>query len=146
MRNGTRLALWMFVGIAVAAWVIGYPAYLWIAAEHRGDVQAAYVRVDLDGPSLSWPQEPHVSLSGVPLGDQVLVLKEGNQASKTYFVPMAGAGWTPAQPVRAVLTFAAEYPPELDRPVLGRLRSDTLPSQWPTRSSVIRGAAVYITA
>ena len=61
----------------------------------------------------------------VPRG--YVVLKEGDQASKTYFVPMAGAGWTPAQPVSVVLTFAAEYPPQLDRPVLGRLRSDTLP-------------------
>lgn len=117
----------MFVGIAVAAWAIGYPAYLWITAEHREDVQARYVCVDLGGPSVSWPQEPHVSLYGVPLSDQVVVLKEGNQASKTYFVPMAGKGWTSAQPLSAVLTFAAEYPPQLDRPVLGRLRSDPLP-------------------
>ena len=57
----------------------------------------------------------------------MLVLTEGNHAKKTYFVPMAGAGWTPAQPVNAVLTFEAEYPPQLDRPVLGRLRSDALP-------------------
>lgn len=127
VRNNTRLALWMFVAIGVGAWVIGYPVYLWIAAEHREDVQARYVRVDLGGARVSWPQHPHVALVGVPQGDQVLVLREGNHARRTYFVPMTGAGWTPAQPVSAVLTFEAEVPPQLDRPVLGRLRSDSLP-------------------
>jgi len=127
VRSGTRLALWMSFGIAVAAWVIGYPIYLWIAAEHREDVQAHYASVDLGGPGVSWPPEPHVSLNGVPLGDQVLVLTEGNHSKKTYFIPMTGRGWTSAQPVNAVLTFEADYPPQLDRPVLGRLRSDALP-------------------
>lgn len=127
VRNNTRLALWIFAAIAVGAWVIGYPVYLWIAAEHREDVHARYVRVDLGGASVSWPQDPHVALGGVPQGDQVLVLKEGSHARKTYFVPMTGAGWTRAQPVSAVLTFDAEFPPQLDRPVLGRLRSDALP-------------------
>ncbi len=127
VRSNTRLVLWIFAAIGVGAWVIGYPVYLWIAAEHREDVHARYASVDLGGASVSWPQEPHVALGGVPQGDQVLVLKEGNHARKTYFVPMTGAGWTRAQPVSAVLTFEAEFPPQLDRPVLGRLRSDALP-------------------
>ena len=124
----TRLALGMFAGIAVAAWVIGYPVYLWINAEHRDDAQARYVHVALDATPLAWPQALHVALEGVAQGDNVLVLKEGNRARKTYFVPMTGGDWTPDQPVRAVLTFDAEYPPQLGRPVLGRLRSDTLPT------------------
>ena len=127
VRSNTRLALWMFAAIGVGAWVIGYPVYLWIAAEHREDVHARYVRVDLGGAGVSWPQDPHVELGGAPQGDQVLVLKEGNHARKTYFVPMTGAGWTRTQPVSAVLTFEAEFPPPLDRPVLGRLRTDALP-------------------
>jgi hypothetical protein len=127
VRNNTRLAMWLFAAIAVGAWAIGYPVYLWVAAEHREDVQARYASVDLGGTRVSWPQDPHVALGGVPQGDQVLVLKEGNHARKTYFVPMTGTGWTPAQPVNVVLTFEAETAPQLDRPVLGRLRSDTLP-------------------
>ena len=123
----TRLALWMLASVALAAWVIGYPVSLWIAAEHREDAQARYVHVALGATLLAWPRAPHVALDGVAQGDNVLVLKEGNRARKTYFVPMTGGAWTPDQPVRAVLTFDAEYPPQLDRPILGRLRSDTLP-------------------
>jgi hypothetical protein len=127
VRNNTRLALWLFAAIGLGAWVIGTPVYLWIAAGHREDARARYIGVDLDAASVSWPQDPHVALGGVPQGDEVLVLKEGNHARKTYFVPMTGVGWTPAQAVHAVLTFEAESPPRLDRPVLGRLRSDALP-------------------
>lgn len=126
-RRGTRLALWMFVAIAAGTWVIGTPAYLWIAAEHREDAQARYVTVDLGARTVSWPQETHVSLRGVPQGDQVLVLKRGNDSHKTYFVPMTGEGWTPALPVQAVLTFEGESAAHLDRLVLGRLRRDGLP-------------------
>ena len=123
----TRLALWMLASVAVGAWIIGYPVSLWIAAEHREDAQARYAQVALGATPLAWPQAPHVALDGAVQGDNVLVLKEGNHSRKTYFVPMTGRAWTPDQPVSAVLTFDAEYPPQLDRPVLGRLRSDTLP-------------------
>jgi hypothetical protein len=125
--NRTRLTLWMLAGLVVAPWLIGYPIYLWIAAEHREDVQSHYVRIVMGASTLAWPSEPHVALDGEVQGDQVLVLKEGNQARKTYFVPVTGAGWAPAVPVSVVLTFVAEVPPRLDRPILGRLRSDALP-------------------
>lgn len=124
--DGTRLALWMFAGMAVAVWVIGYPIHLWTAAQHRDDAQARYVQVVLGAAQPAWPPSQHVALDGVPQGGNVMVLKEGHQARKTYFVPMTGRAWTAGQPVLAVLTFEAEYPPTLDRPVLGRLRSDTL--------------------
>jgi hypothetical protein len=124
----SRLALWIFASVAVGAWVIGYPVSLWIAAEHRADLEARYAPVPLGAPPLAWPQALHVALDGVAQGDNVMVLKEGNHARKTYFVPMTGRTWTTEQRVGAVLTFEAEYPPQLDRPVLGRLRSDTLPS------------------
>ena len=127
LRNPSRVALWMFAGLAVGAWVIGYPVYLWIAAQHREDVQADYVRVAIDAPAVAWPAATHVSLDGRPQGDQVLVLKEGNQARRTFFVPLTGRAWTPEQPVQAVLTFDAEVPPQLDHPILGRMRSDALP-------------------
>ena len=126
-RDPTRMALWMLIGLVVAAWVIGYPVYLWIAAEHREDSQARYVSVALSASRVVWPQDPHVSLDGQPKGDQVLVLKEGDHARKTFFVPVTGASWTPTQPVSAVLTFVAEVPPRLDNPILGRVRSDALP-------------------
>ena len=124
----TRLVFWIFASVAVGAWVIGYPVSLWIAAEHRADLEARYAPVALGATLVAWPKAPHVALEGVAQGDNVMVLKEGNHARKTYFVPMTGRAWTPEQPVGAVLTFVAEYPPQLDRPVLGRLRSDTLPS------------------
>jgi len=126
-RDPIRVVLWMLAALAVAPWLLGYPVHLWSAAEHREDAQAHYVHVALGAPEPAWPQQPHVALDGELRGDQVLVLKEGNHARKTYFVPMTGAGWTPAQPVNAVLTFVAEAPPRLSRPILGRLRSDALP-------------------
>lgn len=126
-RDPSRVALWMLTGLVLAPWMIGGPVYLWIAAEHRKDAQARYVSVALGTSHVVWPQDSHVSLGGQPQGDQVLVLREGDHARKTFFVPVTGASWTPSQPVSALLTFVAEAPPGLDNPILGRLRSDALP-------------------
>jgi hypothetical protein len=126
-RDPVVVVLWALAGLAVACWVIGYPVYLWIAAEHRADAQARYTSVQLSAATVAWPQDAHVSLDGRPQRDHVMVLKEGNHARKTYFVPVTGASWSTSQPVSAVLTFDAEVPPPLDQPILGRTRTDTLP-------------------
>jgi len=127
LRNPTRVALWMFAALAVAAWVIGYPVHRWVAAAHRDDARAHYAPIVLDASPPAWPPQVHVALIGMPQGEHVLVLKEGQQARKTYFVPVTGPAWTGTQPVSVVLSFDAEVAPRLDHPILGRLRSDGLP-------------------
>lgn len=127
LRNPARVALWMLAALAVAPWVIGYPVHLWMAAAHRADAQAHYAPIVLEASPPAWPPQAHVALTGMPQREHVLVLKEGQQARKTYFVPVTGPDWTGAQAVNVVLTFDAEVAPRLDRPILGRLRSDNLP-------------------
>lgn len=125
-QDRTRLALGLLAALAVGAWVVGYPAYRWVAAQHREDAAAHYVSVTLDA-AVVWPDTTHVALDAHPLLDEVLVLREGNRTRRTFFVPLTGRNWRRDQPVPAVLTFEAEAPPQLEHPVLGRLRSDTLP-------------------
>lgn len=114
-------------GVVSAIWVVGGALYAHVAWRHRAEARASYHRVDPSQSRSPRSRQEFVALPGRVHPAGYLSVRQGTASTRTFFVPLIGAGADPEAPVHWILQLEGTSLPDLEWPVLAHDLADDLP-------------------
>jgi len=134
-RSGLRATRWIAAAFMVLPWVLGYPAYSWLASQERADAQTVPQALSIEqGFEAPAPSSKFVRLEAQPQLDltySITKSRAGSTGSGEYYIPLTAAAWTPKEPLRYFLHFTRYGEPTQDDfagPFIGKVSADALPT------------------